>query len=91
MGLFTKATAQSDSILLPQTFQEELDSLIAQNKVPGIIAAVIDGENIMGLAHAGIREYGKKEMIEKDDLFHIGSCTKAMTSFMLAQIVEEGQ
>ena len=91
MGLFTKAIAQSDSILLPQTFQEELDSLIAQNKVPGIIAAVIDGETIMDLAHAGIREFGKKELIEKDDLFHIGSCTKAMTSYMLAQIVEEGK
>ena len=63
---------------------------IEQGTAPGMIAAVIDEQGVRAIGAAGLRRQGSPEMITIDDLVHIGSDTKAMTSTMLATMVEDG-
>lgn len=62
---------------------------IEQGTAPGIVAAVIDEEGVRAIGAAGVRRQGSPEMITIDDLVHIGSNTKAMTSTMLATLVQD--
>ena len=57
---------------------------------PGLLAAVIDEDGVRAIGAAGVRKRGSPEKITVNDLVHIGSNTKAMTSTMLAVLVEDG-
>ncbi len=63
---------------------------IEQGTAPGMVAAVIGREGVRAIGAAGVRRQGSPELITGDDLVHIGSETKAMTSTMLATLVEDG-
>lgn len=62
---------------------------INQNKIPGMLAAIIDSDGLIAIAAAGVRKSGNKKKITPHDLVHLGSCTKAMTSTLLARFVDE--
>src|SRR4026209_450048 len=57
----------------------------------GMAAAVLRGERIIAQGVAGVRKRGTAERITIADRFHLGSCTKAMTSTLVAMLVEEGK
>ena len=57
---------------------------------PGLLAAVIDEEGVRAIGAAGVRKRGSPEKFTVNDLVHVGSNTKAMTSTMLAVLVEDG-
>ena len=57
---------------------------------PGLLAAVIDEDGVLAIGAAGLRKRGSPEEITVNDLVHLGSNTKAMTSTMLAVLVEDG-
>jgi CubicO group peptidase (beta-lactamase class C family) len=57
----------------------------------GMVAAVLRGERIIAQGVAGVRKRGIAERITLDDRFHLGSCTKAMTSTLVAMLVEKGK
>ena len=63
---------------------------VEEGKSPGLIAAIIDGEGVRALAAVGVRRQGSSEKLTGNDLVHIGSNTKAMTSAMLATLVADG-
>ena len=63
---------------------------IDRGESPGLIAAIIDAQGILAIAADGIRRVGSPEPLLVTDSFHIGSNTKAMTSVMLATLVEDG-
>lgn len=67
-----------------------LESVIKEYNIPGMVAAVVTSEKIIGLGVAGIRSrnYPNKVMIQ--DKFHLGSDTKSMTATMIAALVEKG-
>ena len=67
-----------------------LTGSVAAGRSPGLIAAIIDGEGVKALAAAGVRRQGSPEELTGNDLVHIGSNTKAMTSTMLATLVADG-
>ncbi len=77
--------AQSDKI------REELVQVVAKEKIPGMIAAISSAEGVLSIASAGVRKSGSEAAITNEDLFHIGSCTKAMTSTVLATLVADGK
>jgi len=68
-----------------------LDKIVHKYKVPGMVAAVVEGEQIVLTGAAGVRRAGGAEKVEFSDTFHIGSCTKAMTATLCAMLVEEGK
>src|SRR3974377_1185734 len=57
----------------------------------GMAAAVLRGKRIIAQGAAGVRKRGAAERITRDDRFHLGSCTKAMTATLVAMLVEEGK
>ena len=68
-----------------------LDPIIVKHDVPGMVAALIDGDKIIAIGAAGVRRRGDAEKVTIGDRFHIGSCTKAMTATLCAMLVEEGK
>ncbi len=72
-----------------QSIQHLLKETVAREEIPGMIAAISSSKGIESIASAGIRKVGFKDKISEDNLVHLGSCTKAMTSVLMANLVEE--
>jgi CubicO group peptidase (beta-lactamase class C family) len=70
---------------------QALSELVKSDKAPGIIAAIASSEGLLAIGSAGVRKAGSDIPIGPNDLFHLGSCTKAMTAAMLATLVAEGK
>ncbi len=85
-------TAQSRSRPAePQDLAELLEPIRAAHNVPALGAAVITQGQLSALGVTGIRRQGHDEKVTTTDLWHLGSCTKAMTATLLAQQVEAGK
>jgi D-alanyl-D-alanine carboxypeptidase len=66
-----------------------LDETRRRYHVPAMAAAVMqDGQVVVGAA--GVRMAGRSTAVTEDDLFHLGSCGKAMTATLGARLVEQG-
>lgn len=63
----------------------------AQHDVPALGAAVLVDGSLVALGVTGLRRIGHEQVVTVDDLWHLGSCTKAMTATLLARQVEAGQ
>ena len=74
-----------------EQIRQELDQLIAKEKLPGMVAAIVSSDGILAIGAAGVRKDGSRNAIETTDLLHLGSCTKAMTAVLLATLVAEDQ
>src|SRR5205085_2833880 len=59
--------------------------------LPGIAAIVIRSDTVVGIAAAGVRRRGDSTPLASDDMFHLGSNTKAITATMVARLVEAGK
>ena len=75
---------------VPIDLDKYLTEGVAQGRSPGLFAAVIDHEGVRAIGAAGVRRQGSTEEITANDLVHLGSLTKAMTSTMLATLVDDG-
>src|SRR5215210_395320 len=96
--LLTIALPIQGALPLPATTQsgvESLDALLEpireKHKLPGIVAAILESDNVIAIGAAGVRKLGSPEPITVDDKMHMGSCTKAMTATVLARLVERKQ
>jgi len=67
-----------------------IEAIRAESKVPGMVAMVIQDGEVLAWGAAGVRAQGTDEKVTISDPFHLGSCTKAMTSTLVATCVEEG-
>jgi CubicO group peptidase (beta-lactamase class C family) len=59
--------------------------------VPAMAAAVVTSDGIKFAGAVGVRKRGSEVPVGLDDLWHLGSDTKAMTSTLIARLVERGQ
>jgi len=71
--------------------RKALSEIVNDGKAPGMIAAIISSKGVVAIGSAGVRKAGTEIAITNNDLVHLGSCTKAMTSTMLATLVAEGK
>ena len=68
---------------------EHLEAVRAEFGLPAMAAAVIvDGKPIL-VAAIGERKMGSGVRVKSGDLFHLGSCTKAMTAFLIERLVDQ--
>ncbi|MCA9288182.1 MAG: beta-lactamase family protein [Phycisphaerales bacterium] len=67
-----------------------LEQVLARHDVPALGAAVVDTEGLVAIGAVGVRARGSDEAVRIDDLWHIGSNTKAMTATLCALLVERG-
>jgi len=70
---------------------QALSEIVNDGKAPGIIAAIISSEGVIAVGSAGVRKVGAEIPLTCTDIIHLGSCTKAMTSAMLATLVADGK
>lgn len=59
--------------------------------VPAMCAAVVTSDGIQFVGAAGVRKRGAQIPVTLNDLWHFGSDTKAMTSALIARLVERDQ
>lgn len=59
--------------------------------VPGVAIGLVQDGKVVFADGFGVRELGKKDKPDADTLFMIASNTKAMTTLMLAKLVDEKQ
>jgi CubicO group peptidase (beta-lactamase class C family) len=87
------ADVQSDAapdlgaiVSLDELLTETLDT----HPLPSLVAWVFDAETTIAAGVSGVRKTGDPTPARKDDLYHLGSCTKAMTATLAARLVERG-
>jgi len=74
-----------------QSFLYQVDSLRGVYHIPALAIAVIGADSIPLTYVCGYRNSITKEPAMMTDLFHLGSNTKAITSFVAAKLVEQGR
>lgn len=75
--------------------QESLDATLqpylAKCEVPALAASVFRDGRVIAVGAVGTRRAGAAIPVTRDDRFHLGSDTTAMTSLMVGMLVEAGQ
>ncbi len=66
----------------------DLESIREKYALPGVAAAHLQNNDVEILS-TGRRKIDLPTPIENTDVFHLGSCTKAMTATLIAQLVEQ--
>lgn len=89
------APSQTETQPLPTSPAEALEQILervrARHKLPGLAAAVARGDKVVASGVTGVRRQGAADKIERDDRFHIASCTKSMTATLAAISVHKGE
>jgi CubicO group peptidase (beta-lactamase class C family) len=82
------ATSWAQDSAKPQLSKEDtrsvLEAIRLSHKLPGLGAAVVTDEGLQLLATTGVRKQGDETPVTDEDLWHLGSCGKAM----IARLVE---
>ena len=68
----------------------DLVPIAAQYGVPALAALAADDHTILGEGVTGVRKLGDPTLATLDDVWHLGSDTKAMTATLIAEYVEAG-
>ncbi len=68
-----------------------LEAIRRQYALPALAVVVVKDGRICDRAASGVRKVGDRIPVTTNDLFHIGSCTKAMTATLAALLIEEGK
>lgn len=66
-----------------------LSDVRTRTGVPAMAAAFVTSRGLEKVAAVGTRKAGTKVPVTLDDLWHLGSCTKTMTSTLVAQLIEQ--
>jgi len=89
--------APADPKLQPLTsellaeFETYIESARQRFEIPGAAVGVVQGNQIVFAQGFGVRELGRADPITPETIFAVGSTTKAMTSMLLATLVDEGK
>ncbi|MCR9159154.1 MAG: serine hydrolase domain-containing protein [Nannocystaceae bacterium] len=70
---------------------EFVESARVQTKVPGISVGIVQDGEIVFVGGFGVRALGEPATVDADTKFMIASNTKALTTLMLAKLVDEGR
>lgn len=86
-------TADSGTTVVKRPVEDVSDLLrpiLKASGAPGLTAGSADSEGIRMLGSVGIRQVGQADEVTQDDLWHLGSDTKAMTATLVGTFVEDG-
>jgi CubicO group peptidase (beta-lactamase class C family) len=75
----------------PRVLNEILKPIREKHDLPALAAAIVTADGIRAIGATGVRRAGHDEPVTTDDLWHLGSCTKAMTATLVARLVEQGK
>lgn len=68
-----------------------LEPLLRQHDLPALAAAVVTSRGLEASGAVGVRKRGTEVGVSTNDLWHLGSDTKAMTATLVGKWVERGK
>jgi CubicO group peptidase (beta-lactamase class C family) len=74
---------------LNQPLPATLESICAQYHLPALAGAIFTTDGVVEMAAVGVRKKGDSTPVTTDDLWHLGSDTKAMTAALAGTYVVE--
>jgi CubicO group peptidase (beta-lactamase class C family) len=86
---FAGKTARPIDARVIQAMKDFVASGMKQLGVPGVAFGLIDHDRIVYVGGLGVRELGKPELVDADTRFIAASDTKALTTLLLAELVDE--
>lgn len=89
-SLTAAACASSRASPNDEGFNGALAETRSAHNLPGLAAAIVREGSVIALGVDGVRQAGSTDRIERDDRFHIASCTKSMTATLAAIAVSRG-
>ena len=95
-GSFARAQSERAQSERAQSFDLEnllpdLETERQKWKLPAVGVAIVTSESTPLLNVTGFRKLGADEKVTTQDLWHLGSCGKAMTATMIARLVQSNQ
>lgn len=85
---FTWAQEVTEELLAE--FEQEFQTQMQTYNVPGSAVAIVQNGEIVYAKGFGVRNLETNEPVTTSTVFRVGSTTKAMTSMMIATLVDEG-
>jgi CubicO group peptidase (beta-lactamase class C family) len=89
LGGATVGTAAQKPSPEPAALEEVLEPIRAKHDLPALGGAIVTGERLTAIGAVGVRRLGSDAKVTRGDLWHLGSCTKAMTATLVARLVEK--
>jgi len=87
-------TTRSSNPIVTNNINNKVDifmnGIINKKRVPGAVFAVAKENKVLYTKAFGVRNMDTQKKVNKDTLFHIGSTHKAITSLLIAILVDEG-
>lgn len=68
-----------------------LDQVFREHQPPALAAAIVTSTGLEWSGVRGVRRSGSIDTAKIDDVWHLGSCTKAMTAALWGRLVEQGK
>lgn len=90
LAAFVSRTA-AVSTLADGVSVEALEELRVKHRLPALGAGIVTFDGLAEVAVTGFRKSGDPTRAEKQDQFHLGSCTKAITAALIGRMVEQGK
>ena len=75
----------------PENLSAWLEPIRNSAELPALAAGVIVDGELKAYGATGVRKWGDTTAVTRDDQFHLGSCTKAMTATVIALLVQDGK
>ena len=73
-----------------QEFETLVQQYQAEYKMPALAITICNAHETIAQTAVGVRKLGEDTAVTINDHFHIGSCAKAMTTTVIASLIEEG-
>jgi CubicO group peptidase (beta-lactamase class C family) len=95
--IFANSIASAQDVAKPQadSARSRLATILHEVRdefnLPALGAAVVVDGKLLDYDAVGVRKRGEAVPVTRDDQFHLGSCTKAMTATLLARLIESQQ
>jgi CubicO group peptidase (beta-lactamase class C family) len=64
---------------------------IAAWRIPGLAMAIVHNDSVVLAKGYGVRTLGKRDRVDENTLFAIGSASKAFTGLLVAMLVDQGK
>jgi len=87
-GAIPRSAAAADPL---EGLDAYVERVLADWDLPGVAVAVVRNDQLILARGYGVKELGRKQPIDENTLFEIGSTTKAFTAAALGILVDEGK
>lgn len=89
-GLLAAAASVPAVAAGPDALETYLETVRVSHGLPAVAAAAVKDGEVVAIGATGVRALGREETVTREDRFHLGSNTKAMTATIAGALVDEG-